>query len=207
VAFGGQKDLRQPTAYLMVCNLPSDLNTDLYPLLTFTLFFLHSNRQRGGINSFPLSVSFHFSLLPHTSAPSVQPLLFAVLVRHCIFSTLNRPPPLTYTLTLNTLDLTEVSADRNNSQDSYTMSGQLRCDSGEWKARREFSGRQLEKYDREARAGRANPSRTGIRCLEHANMQNQELECCGPCGRTRDLRLFSKSTRRNGTNVSSRPRC
>jgi hypothetical protein len=84
------------------------------------------------------------------------------------------------------------------------MTGRLRCENGEWKTRDEFSNNQLLKYDQQVRNGRATPAKSDIRCLEHSNKQALELKCNGPCNRWRALRLFSKSTRRNGKNVSFR---
>ncbi|KAK4242091.1 hypothetical protein C8A03DRAFT_29675 [Achaetomium macrosporum] len=80
------------------------------------------------------------------------------------------------------------------------MESRLRCESGEWKARSQFSKKQLEKYDRQARNGYAAPAKTGIRCLEHAPGKVLEIQCNGPCTQWRELRFYSKSTRRNGKN-------
>ncbi|KAK4032095.1 hypothetical protein C8A01DRAFT_20793 [Parachaetomium inaequale] len=77
--------------------------------------------------------------------------------------------------------------------------GRLRCEHGEWKTRDHFSQSQLRKYDQQARSGNATASQTGIRCTEHTGRQPLELKCNGPCNRWRDLRMFSKSTRRKGT--------
>jgi hypothetical protein len=81
------------------------------------------------------------------------------------------------------------------------MADRIRCEDGEWKTRAHFSSTQLTRYDLEARKGRATPAKTGIRCIEHATKQHLELKCKGPCGRWRELRLFSRNTRRNGKNV------
>ncbi|KAL1841673.1 hypothetical protein VTJ49DRAFT_6712 [Mycothermus thermophilus] len=75
----------------------------------------------------------------------------------------------------------------------------IRCLNGEWKPRSAFSARQLSKYDKEVRTGRATPKNSGIRCTEHSAPQIRNLECQGPCGRIRPETLFSKSTKRNGT--------
>ncbi|KAK4155094.1 hypothetical protein C8A00DRAFT_13833 [Chaetomidium leptoderma] len=80
------------------------------------------------------------------------------------------------------------------------MGDRLRCESGEWKTRDQFSQNQLIKYDKQARSGRATASKTGIRCMEHTSKPVVELQCEGPCDRMRELRFFSKSTRRNGKN-------
>jgi hypothetical protein len=80
--------------------------------------------------------------------------------------------------------------------------GRLRCEHGEWKTREHFSQSQLRKYDQQARNGSATASQTGIRCTEHTGGQPHELKCRGPCNRWRNLRLFSKSTRRNKKQVS-----
>lgn len=85
------------------------------------------------------------------------------------------------------------------------MAERLRCESGEFKTRNQFSKRQLDKYDQNRRKGIATASKTGIRCLEHSNTQNNELKCLGPCRRYRELRFFSRNTRRNGKNVSLQP--
>jgi hypothetical protein len=82
------------------------------------------------------------------------------------------------------------------------MTGQLRCENGEWKTRDQFSNNQLLKYDQQVRKGRATAAKSGIRCLEHSSKQALELKCNGPCNRWRGLQFFSKSTRRNGKNVS-----
>jgi hypothetical protein len=87
------------------------------------------------------------------------------------------------------------------------MATQLRCESGEWKARDQFSRNQLEKFDTQARRGNATPSRTGIRCVAHSQKQALEMRCKGPCNRWRELRFFSKNTRRNGKNVSLAALC
>ncbi|KAK4102671.1 hypothetical protein N658DRAFT_447346 [Parathielavia hyrcaniae] len=81
------------------------------------------------------------------------------------------------------------------------MATRLRCENGEWKTRDQFSSRQLANYDQQFRNGRATVNKTGIRCLEHASKHSVELKCNGPCNQTRELRLFSKSTRRNNQNV------
>ncbi|KAL2160875.1 hypothetical protein VTH06DRAFT_1072 [Thermothelomyces fergusii] len=78
------------------------------------------------------------------------------------------------------------------------MTGQLRCEHGEWKPRVAFSKSQLSKYDRNVQNGSAAPSKTGIRCIEHSNQLVSEEKCRGPCGRWREKRLFSKSTIRKG---------
>ncbi|KAL2021545.1 hypothetical protein VTK56DRAFT_7044 [Thermocarpiscus australiensis] len=81
------------------------------------------------------------------------------------------------------------------------MTGRLRCaQGGEWKTRDHYSQNQLSKYDREARKGKASPAQTGINCKEHSSKQALELQCNGPCGSWRELRHFSKNTRRNGKN-------
>ncbi|KAL2019073.1 hypothetical protein VTK56DRAFT_10104 [Thermocarpiscus australiensis] len=78
------------------------------------------------------------------------------------------------------------------------MATRLRCENGEWKTRDQFSKKQLQKYDAQARNGGAVASRTGIRCIEHSAKQSLELKCKGPCNRWRELRFFSKNTRHNG---------
>ncbi|AEO61936.1 hypothetical protein MYCTH_2312733 [Thermothelomyces thermophilus ATCC 42464] len=78
------------------------------------------------------------------------------------------------------------------------MTGQLRCEQGEWKPRASFSKNQLSKYDRNAQKGSSTPSKTGIRCMEHSSKPVLEEKCRGPCGRWREKRLFSKSTVRKG---------
>ncbi|KAL2265703.1 hypothetical protein VTJ83DRAFT_6803 [Remersonia thermophila] len=77
--------------------------------------------------------------------------------------------------------------------------GNIRCVNGEWKPRSAFSARQLAKYSKEARAGRATQKNSGIRCTEHSGPPIRHLECQGPCGRVRLETFFSRSTKRNGT--------
>ncbi|KAJ4307191.1 hypothetical protein N0V88_000570 [Collariella sp. IMI 366227] len=79
------------------------------------------------------------------------------------------------------------------------MVTRMRCEHGEWKTRDQFSNKQLAKYDEQARKGRATPTVTGIRCLEHSSKQSLEMKCQGPCSRRKELHFFSKRTRRNGT--------
>ncbi len=82
----------------------------------------------------------------------------------------------------------------------------LRCENGEWRTRSDFSNNQLARYDQALRNHKATPAKTGIRCTEHINKQAVELKCQGPCGRWREMRFFSRSTRRNGKDVSFSPR-
>ncbi|KAH6622809.1 Stc1 domain-containing protein [Chaetomium tenue] len=70
----------------------------------------------------------------------------------------------------------------------------LRCQQGEWKTRDQFSNRQLAKYDKETRYGKATPSKSGIRCTEHSGAPTNEVLCKGPCRRKRDRQCFSKRT-------------
>jgi len=86
------------------------------------------------------------------------------------------------------------------------MAERLRCESGEWKPRSQFSKSSLAKYDQALFSGTASASKTGIRCLEHVNKQDLEYRCKGPCGRRRELGRFSKSSRRSGKYVSWTPR-
>lgn len=82
------------------------------------------------------------------------------------------------------------------------MGDRLRCENGEWKTRSQFSKSQLDKYNQRVRAGTSAPNKTGMRCTEHSKQQTLEIQCQGPCNRFRELNLFSRSTRRNGKNVS-----
>ncbi|KAL2255473.1 hypothetical protein VTK26DRAFT_3284 [Humicola hyalothermophila] len=79
---------------------------------------------------------------------------------------------------------------------------QLRCETcGVFKGRDQFSMSQLAKYNNKARQGTATPGHTGISCKTHNAGPSQEIKCEGPCGRWRELRYFSKSTRKKGQNV------
>ncbi|KAK4115806.1 hypothetical protein N656DRAFT_842617 [Canariomyces notabilis] len=78
--------------------------------------------------------------------------------------------------------------------------GMIKCQScGKWKQRGHFSQRQLAKYDKNAATNHASPAKSGIQCKEHAS-NTLEMKCNGPCNRVRELRFFSKSTRRSGKN-------
>jgi hypothetical protein len=86
----------------------------------------------------------------------------------------------------------------------HMAADRLRCERGyEWAARSKFSPNQLARYATRARQGNATPERSGISCKDHPPPPTHELKCEGPCDRRRDLRFFSKNTRKKGTNVSA----
>ncbi|KAK3946403.1 hypothetical protein QBC46DRAFT_348979 [Diplogelasinospora grovesii] len=72
-----------------------------------------------------------------------------------------------------------------------TAAVKIRCSiGGEWKAPDQYSNNKLRKFYASRTATIHN---SGIPCREHSNNQAHELECEGPCGRTRNIqRFFSK---------------
>ena len=109
----------------------------------------------------------------------------------------SRKAPLSSSLT-GQVAATMASTQRHMAAD------RLRCERGrEWAARSKFSPNQLARYATRARQGNATPERSGISCKDHPPPPTHELKCEGPCDRRRDLRFFSKNTRKKGTNVSA----
>ncbi|KAK3683650.1 hypothetical protein B0T22DRAFT_255788 [Podospora appendiculata] len=83
---------------------------------------------------------------------------------------------------------------------------QIRCDIGrEWKTRDQFSNGKLKEYDTCVRLKEATPEKSGISCKEHApGAPAQTYQCDGPCNERRDIKFFSKNTRRKGVYWCSR---
>ena len=86
----------------------------------------------------------------------------------------------------------------------HRAADRLHCErGGEWKTRDQFSMSQLARYNQNARQGTANPENSGISCQEHTGRPTNEIKCKGPCGRWRDVRFYSKNTRKKGQDVSA----
>ncbi|GAB1312950.1 hypothetical protein MFIFM68171_03160 [Madurella fahalii] len=67
-----------------------------------------------------------------------------------------------------------------------------------WMPRGKFSRNQLQKYEKRLKEKLVSPNNSGIQCIEHSKPNTPELQCQGPCNRVRELRYFSKNTRRSG---------
>ncbi|KAK3321019.1 Stc1 domain-containing protein [Cercophora scortea] len=98
---------------------------------------------------------------------------------------------------------------RTNSKWSSGARGygaQIRCEIGrEWKTRDQFSNGKLKNYDTGVRLKEATPEKSGISCKEHApGAPAQTIQCEGPCNERRDIKYFSKNTRRKGVYWCSR---
>lgn len=74
---------------------------------------------------------------------------------------------------------------------------------GEWKPTGGFSERALNGVLWKLQMNqKVDPANSGMKCMEHTTANRNEIHCQGPCNRIKPIGEFSKSTRRNGVDVS-----